>query len=120
MEKTWPRERVNSLAESARISNYLDGTTDDLRHSMKDAGIDCSVLLPVVTKPEQQSSINEIAIELNRHFRNTGLISFGGIHPDNEDYRQILQNLARNGIKGSKHHFLCLRTESDHTDPRRI
>lgn len=104
---------VSSLAESARISNYLDGTTEDLRHSMKDAGIDCSVLLPVVTKPEQQSSINEIAIELNRHFRDTGLISFGGIHPDNEDYRQILQNLARNGIKGIKLHPVFQKTFLD-------
>lgn len=104
---------VSSLAESARISNYLDGTTEDLRNSMKDAGIDCSVLLPVVTKPEQQSAINEIAVELNRHSRDTGLISFGGVHPDNEDYRQILQNLARNGVKGIKLHPVFQKTFLD-------
>lgn len=104
---------VSSLAESARISNYLDGTTEDLRNSMKDAGIDCSVLLPVITKPEQQSVINEIAVELNRHSRDTGLISFGGVHPDNEDYRQILQNLARNGVKGIKLHPVFQKTFLD-------
>ncbi len=104
---------VGALAESARISNYLDGTTEDLRSSMKDAGIDYSVLLPVVTKPEQQSSINEIAIEVNRHSQDTGLISFGGIHPDNEDYRQILRDLARNGVKGIKLHPVFQKTFLD-------
>ena len=104
---------VSSLAESASISNYLDGTTEDLRHSMKNAGIDYSVLLPVVTKPEQQSSINEIAMELNSHSRDTGLISFGGIHPDNEDYRRILLNLAQNGVKGIKLHPVFQKTFLD-------
>lgn len=104
---------VGSLAESARISSYLDGTTEDLRSSMKDAGIDYSVLLPVATKPEQQSSINKIAIEVNRHSQDTGLISFGGIHPDNEDYRQILRNLARNGVKGIKLHPVFQKTFLD-------
>jgi len=104
---------IGTLAESARIRNYLDGTTEDLRNSMKHAGIDYSVLLPVVTKPEQQSSVNEIALELNRHSRETGLISFGGIHPDNEDYRQILQTLAQNGVKGIKLHPVFQKTFLD-------
>lgn len=101
---------VSQLAHNARIRNFLDGTTDDLRRSMANAGIDYSVLLPVVTKPEQQAAVNQIAVELDRRFQETGLISFGGIHPDNEDYRRILRDLARNGIRGIKLHPVFQRT----------
>ena len=104
---------VGALAESAGILNCLNGTVEDLRQSMKNAGIDYSLLLPVVTKPEQQAAINQIAVEFNRHSRETGLLSFGGIHPDNEDYRQILQSLAQNGVKGSKLHPVFQRTYLD-------
>lgn len=107
---------VGKLAQSARIRNYLDGTADTLRRSMREAEVTYSVLLPVVTKPEQQGNINQLTIELNAHYRETGLIPFGGIHPDNEDYRQILQNLAANGVKGIKLHPVFQRTDID--DPR--
>lgn len=95
---------VNKLAKSARAKNYLNGTLDALRSSMQEAGVDYSVLLPVVTKPAQQQDINSLAMEINSHFDETGLISFAGIHPDNEDYRQILRQCAANGIKGVKLH----------------
>ena len=104
---------VNKLAKSARAQNYLNGTLSALRSSMLDAGIDYSVLLPVVTKPEQQQNINKIAMEINSHSHETGLISFGGIHPDNEDYRQILRQCAANGIKGIKLHPIFQQTYLD-------
>ena len=104
---------VNKLARSARAKNYLDGTLGALRSSMQDAGIDYSVLLPVVTKPEQQREINRIAMEINFHSCETGVISFGGIHPDNADYRQILRQCAANGIKGIKLHPIFQQTYLD-------
>ena len=52
-------------------------------------------------------------MELNCHSRETGLISFGGIHPDNGDYRLILQNLVQNGVKGIKLHPVFQRTYLD-------
>lgn len=104
---------VGTLAESARIRNYLNGTAEDLRRSMKAAGVDYSVLLPVVTKPEQQAAINQIAIELNHNSKETGLLSFGGIHPDNADYRRILHGLAVNGVKGIKLHPVFQQTFLD-------
>lgn len=114
---TFPNElaerAVGALAKSAKICNYLDGTTKDLRLSMKNADIDISVLLPVATKPEQQGPINEIALEINRHSGETGLLSFGGIHPDNDNYRHILRSLARNGVKGIKLHPVFQQTYID-------
>lgn len=95
---------ITKLARSARAKNYLNGTTDALRASMRDSGIDYSVLLPVVTRPDQQATINRTAMAINENYRETGLISFGGIHPDNEDYRRILRELAKEGIKGIKLH----------------
>ena len=37
---------------------FTDGTRLGLVNSMKAAGIDCSIVLPVLTKPEQFKSIN--------------------------------------------------------------
>lgn len=95
---------IEKLAKSARALNYLDGTAGALRSSMREAGVDYSLLLPVVTRPGQQEDVNRIAAETNAHAAETGLLSFGGIHPENEDYRQILRNLAENGVKGIKIH----------------
>ena len=95
---------IEKLAKSARALNYLDGTAGALRSSMREAGVDYSLLLPVVTRPGQQEDVNRIAAETNARAAETGLLSFGGIHPENEDYRQILRNLAENGVKGIKIH----------------
>jgi len=104
---------VSRLAASARAKNYLDGTRDALIASMREAGVDRSVLLPVVTKPDQQEEINRIALETNEHTEETGLLSFGGIHPDNDNYRQILRGLAEGGVKGIKLHPVFQQTGLD-------
>lgn len=95
---------VAKLSASANIKNYSDGTLAGLKRSMKTAGIDYAVLLPVVTKPAQQEDINRLAIETNERFRETGILSFGGIHPDNENYKEIIKNLKTHGIHGIKLH----------------
>lgn len=104
---------ITKLAKSARAKNYLNGTVDALCASMKDAGIDQAVLLPVVTRPGQQVTVNRTAIEINENYKEKGLISFGGIHPDNEDYRRILRELAGEGIKGIKLHPVFQNTNLD-------
>ncbi len=107
------KRAVGKLAKSASMLNCLDGTGDDLRRSMEEAGIDYSVLLPVVTKPDQQEDINRIAMEQNAVFRKTGLLSFGGVHPDNENFRSILRSLAQNGVRGIKLHPVFQQTFLD-------
>jgi len=44
---------------------YTDGTAAGLQTSSEEAGIDCSVILPVATKPEQFDSINRFAIAVS-------------------------------------------------------
>ena len=72
---------VGTLAHSGGIHNYLDGRVHSLTDSMKKAGIDYSVLLPVATKPNQCDTINTLALKTNETSKTTGLISFGAIHP---------------------------------------
>ena len=104
------KRAIAKLSESAHIRSYLDGTLDTLKISMKEAGIDYAVLLPVVTKPAQQEDINQTAVLTNDCFRDTGILSFGGIHPDNENYRQILRDLASHGVPGVKLHPVFQQT----------
>ena len=107
---------VGRLAQSGGIHNYLDGRVTSIQKSMKKAGIDYSILLPIATKPSQHTTINDIAVTTNDTFRESGLISFGTIHPDNEDYRDILRNLSKKGVPGIKLHPVFQRTNID--DPR--
>ena len=114
---TFPEQIVEraiaKLSQSAHIKNYLDGTLHDLKFSMHGAGIDYAVLLPVVTKPAQQETINRTAIQINDLWQETGILSFGGIHPENDNYREILRNLARHGVRGIKLHPVFQQTYFD-------
>lgn len=104
---------IATLEKSARTASYADGTADGLRASMERTGIDFSVILPVATRPGQAETINRVAVETNDRHRETGLISFGGIHPDNTGYRQILRSLAKNGVRGIKLHPVYQQTDFD-------
>lgn len=111
--KAMAARTIAKLEKSAGTASYTDGTADGLRASMERAGIGRSVILPVATRPGQAETINRVAIETNDHHQVTGLISFGGIHPDNTDYRQILRSLASNGIRGIKLHPVYQQTAFD-------
>ena len=106
---------VGTLAHSGGIHNYLDGRVHSLTDSMKKAGIDYSVLLPVATKPNQCDTINTLALKTNETSKTTGLISFGAIHPACENFREILNWLSNNGFKGIKLHPVFQKTNIDDT-----
>ena len=96
---------VLKIADDASSRHYTEGTNSSLLRSMDRAHVDMSVILPVVTNPSQCKTINKVAKDVtDRYFPR--LLSFGGIHPDNEDYREILKDLAESGIKGIKLHSL--------------
>ena len=78
---------IPMLAKTGNIINYTDGTKSDLELSMKNAGIDYSVLLPIATKPAQTKKINALAAKTNETSDVTGLISFGSINPENDNYK---------------------------------
>ena len=78
-----------------------NGTFDGLVESMKNSGIDISVVLPVVTNPKHFDTVNKWAKEINEK---QGIISFGGIHPDNENVDEKLEYIKNLGLKGIKLH----------------
>lgn len=98
-------------AEIARNNDFdfevkavLNGTVSQLEESIKANGIDYSVVLPVATSPKQPESINAFAAKANERTKEIGLLSFGAIHPDNENYKEILNDISDKGIKGIKLH----------------
>ncbi len=80
---------------------YTDGTFSSLTSSMSEAGVDISVILPVVTNPKQFESINRFSVEMNNRKE---IIAFGGIHPDNESPEEKLDFIKSLGLKGIKLH----------------
>lgn len=91
---------LKHLADIIHITPYTNGIKEGLETSSQEAGIDLSIIQPVVTKVEQFESINKFAL----NFREKPLLSFGGIHPADEDYKERLKYLKSLGFKGIKIH----------------
>ena len=89
-------------SKSGNIAS-TDGTLNGLIESMDSTKVDLSVILPVVTKPEQFESINLFAKSINEKYH-TRLISFGGIHPNSDNYKKELNIIKSLGLKGIKIH----------------
>ncbi|MCR5691940.1 MAG: amidohydrolase family protein [Eubacterium sp.] len=98
------KKALEKLAAASKVTPATLGTQEDLRRSMREAGIDYSVVLPVATSPKQVESINRLAVETNLTSKETGIIYFGALHPDCENYRQVLLDLAQEGVSGIKLH----------------
>jgi len=111
---------VGKLAKMSNTRPFLTGKFDDLVSSMKKYGIDYSVVLPVATSKEQVDTINRVAIETNEKTGDTGIISFGGMHPDCENYKDVLKLLRREGVKGIKLHPVFQNTYFDDMKYKRI
>lgn len=94
---------LNALLGSAQgVKAFSDGTRSGLSESMKKAGIDKSVILPVATRKGQFETINQFAKTINNTCDH--LVSFGGIHPDDDNVAEKLRFLRDNGFKGVKIH----------------
>ena len=95
---------LTSLQAKSHTRAFTDGTTEGLSRSMHDAGITYSVVLPVATNPKQVVHVNDASLAINERFRETGIMSFGAMHPDFAEYASELERLARSGMKGIKLH----------------
>ncbi len=91
---------LDFLSERCKTIPFTDGTSIGLTQSTKDAELEFSVALPVVTNPTQFESINRFA----QQYREGKILSFGGIHPENEDYKEKLLDLKNRGFLGIKLH----------------
>lgn len=94
---------ISSLEACSGIRAATNGTLQGLLSSMEQTGVELSIVLPVVTKPSQFDSINAFAKSVNETYAGR-LLSFGGIHPDCEDYKAKLRMIKDYGLQGIKIH----------------
>ena len=97
-------EVIEKLSRTSRAKYFSDGTLNGLLNSMKNCGVDISVVLPVATNPLQVVKINDFAAKTTEKFSAQGIIYFGAIHPDFEDFRAELSRVKNLGLKGIKIH----------------
>lgn len=95
---------IAKLEKNSGTKAYTNGIQSGLMASMKEAGISYSLLLPVATSKKQVETINEVAAETNEKASETGLLSFGGIHPETENVSEVLHRIKALGLKGIKLH----------------
>ncbi len=100
-EKTLNALKTNVFNVSGEVPvSYTEGTLDSLKMSMEENGIDISVVMPIATRPKQTLTINVYAEEITAG----NIISFGSVHPMQEDWEEVLEDLAKRGFKGIKIH----------------
>lgn len=92
------------LSDSSRSVPYTEGTASSRFESMKRAGIELSVNLPVATKAHQVVEINNIAIDSVREDIEEGIIEFGSMHPEFDNIKDELKRISNAGVKGIKIH----------------
>lgn len=91
---------IKKLEETANIKAYTDGTISGAQALLEKTGVDYGVLLPVATKPTQQTTINNWAKEEYKG----RFISFGTVHPRAEDACDELDRIKSLGLRGVKLH----------------
>ena len=107
---------VDKLQGASHTHPFTDGTVGALRTSMAEAGIDYSVVLPVATNAHQVPHVNDSSIAMNERSAETGVLSFGCMHPDFDSWKTELARLAEAGVKGIKLHPVY--QEVNFNDPR--
>ncbi len=98
------KKTMELLIGRSQTKAALNGTSAELIKSMEKSGVDISVVLPVVTSPHQADRINDVAYKTTSQFTGKGIWSFGGIHPDNDNYKELLNRIKSYGLKGIKLH----------------
>ncbi len=97
---------MKSLSASAKspqtpdISPCTDGTLSGLKNLAQRRGISEFMILPIATKPSQQTPINKWAANI----MGGGIYCCGSIHPDAADALEELERIKSLGLIGVKFH----------------
>lgn len=111
---------LEKLGKAAGVLPATNGAASGLAASMKEAGITYSVNLPVMTSIEQVSAVNNNLLNQKETLLADGILTFGGMHPDYENYRDELHRLVRAGIKGIKLHPAYQKVDLDDIRMKRV
>lgn len=117
--KSIAKKALEVLGSNEGLTPFTDGTNEGLIESMDRSGVDVSILMPVVTKVQQTEDINRAAKSVEADTKGR-LISFGGMHPEDEDYAVHLKQLKDAGVRGIKLHPVFQRTDFDDIRYKRI
>ena len=79
---------IGQVAGKADLIPETDGTAEGLRRRLQEWGVDKGVVLPIATKPTQQTIINDWAAQQ----QDETLYCYGSVHPDAPD---VLEELER-------------------------
>lgn len=101
---------LSKLQAASHSRAFTDGTTSGLVSSMQQGGITHSVVLPVATNPLKVSSMNDVSLRLTGQ---DGLIYFGCMNPDADNWHEELGRIAQAGLKGIKIHPVYQHTDID-------
>jgi len=109
---------IQLLSEKGHIHPFTNGTVGGLAASMRKAGVDRSVVLPVATNTRQVPRVNDASARLCETGVADGILSFGCMHPDYPDWKEELARIAALGLKGIKLHPVY--QDIDFDDPRTL
>ncbi len=91
---------LTANAEKCNMKPITNGTAADLREKLESCGINKAVVLPIATKPSQQTVINNWAAEIKGDF----FLPFGSVHPMADDWSDELERIKSLGLYGIKFH----------------
>ncbi len=111
---------LRQLSAASHTRPFTDGTGASLSLSMRAAGVARSVVLPVATNPRQVVKVNDASVQMNERTGETGLASFGCMHPDFEDWHAELSRIRDAGIRGIKLHPIYQGVDFDDIRTLRI
>lgn len=96
------RAMANLSKTSAKygIRAHTDGTVNGLKEKLLSCDVSGAVILPIATKPTQQTTINNWAASLKGDF----FYPFGSVHPQAEDRLEELERIKELGLYGIKLH----------------
>ncbi len=92
---------LQKLQGASHTQAFSDATVSGLQADMSERGIDFSVVLPVATNPVKVPHMNDSSAAMNT---GNGLIHFGAMHPDFENWYEELARIKALGLKGIKIH----------------
>ena len=111
---------ITLLKSKSKTEPFCNGTNADLAQKARSSGVNLSVVLPVITNPASVEKINSFAAKVNEKTAETGIFSFGGMHPDAENYKGLLKQVKELGLKGIKIHPAYQHTQIDDIKFERI
>ena len=111
---------IPKLEGMSHTRAWLDGTAAGLAASMREAEIDVSLVLPVATSPRQVVHVNDSSARINQAGPETGVYSFGCMHPDFDGFREELARVKALGMKGIKLHPVYQGVDFDDVRTLRI